>query len=490
MSRPSKTGRNDACPCGSNLKYKKCCQGKVDWGPLLTKPLGEQIPYLSLRGRNLLFVEHIASALQLDSVGPVKDFASLKRAFTPRAVQSIYEAIQKIWPCYKDYVTCLSSQQKDVTALYTGSYEPGAVFKALSRHTLYSERILLPDPFMYPVYIKDEFSPLIHPDQHRANTIKWSFLWMSLVPWIEMGLVNFIRTPGNFDPHVFHEIIEIQREKFKCNPELEEVANRLASETVDGMKVFDRGLMEHNFLSQPDEYLVDMYRRFPEGAPCKSKEEFLQFINNRRATHPYYVEMLPGQKGEFLHESTGACYEDSKRVCAITNSHIITDLSVRWKELEFDHRHATGRAGVWSPFAKALQNADLKILDNIPIQYAFRIRQEQRLDQMRHFFNRVWRACRDPEPYSDANAANLAAELDERVQEAKGEWDKIDKQLLKWLGTTGAVGGAFLSSGIVGFVPAAAAAVVSGVTGLALAQWQRKSFHNKFPAGLFLSSKR
>jgi uncharacterized protein YecA (UPF0149 family) len=24
----SKIGRNDACPCGSGLKYKKCCMGK------------------------------------------------------------------------------------------------------------------------------------------------------------------------------------------------------------------------------------------------------------------------------------------------------------------------------------------------------------------------------------------------------------------------------------------------------------------------------
>lgn len=26
--RESKVGRNDPCPCGSGLKYKKCCDGK------------------------------------------------------------------------------------------------------------------------------------------------------------------------------------------------------------------------------------------------------------------------------------------------------------------------------------------------------------------------------------------------------------------------------------------------------------------------------
>lgn len=29
MKRKSKIGRNDPCPCGSGLKYKKCCQGKT-----------------------------------------------------------------------------------------------------------------------------------------------------------------------------------------------------------------------------------------------------------------------------------------------------------------------------------------------------------------------------------------------------------------------------------------------------------------------------
>jgi hypothetical protein len=26
---PSKSGRNDACPCGSGKKYKKCCEAKA-----------------------------------------------------------------------------------------------------------------------------------------------------------------------------------------------------------------------------------------------------------------------------------------------------------------------------------------------------------------------------------------------------------------------------------------------------------------------------
>lgn len=32
-----KIGRNDPCPCGSNLKFKNCCMNKKDWNKLVKK---------------------------------------------------------------------------------------------------------------------------------------------------------------------------------------------------------------------------------------------------------------------------------------------------------------------------------------------------------------------------------------------------------------------------------------------------------------------
>jgi len=32
LVRRVKVGRNDPCPCGSGLKFKKCCISKVDQG--------------------------------------------------------------------------------------------------------------------------------------------------------------------------------------------------------------------------------------------------------------------------------------------------------------------------------------------------------------------------------------------------------------------------------------------------------------------------
>ena len=57
-------------------------------------------------------------------------------------------------------------------------------------------------------------------------------------------------------------------------------------------------------------------------------------------------------------------------MCSITNSHIVTNWRVRWKEVEFDREEAGIDIEGWSPFAKALQNATFKALNDVPLQAA------------------------------------------------------------------------------------------------------------------------
>lgn len=182
-------GRNDPCPCGSTKKYKACCLGKTDWEKLATAPPKVASCHLSLRGKNIGFVNGILAALQMDRFTPKTSFAEVKRAFTPRVVQEIFSLIAELWPDLDDFERCIQTESTTVTALYTGQYEPEAVFKAITRLALYCDKIYLVDPFVRPESVRDEFNPLLHPEEHRANAIKFTFLWMSLAPWIEANIV-------------------------------------------------------------------------------------------------------------------------------------------------------------------------------------------------------------------------------------------------------------------------------------------------------------
>jgi hypothetical protein len=336
-------------------------------------------------------------------------------------------------------------------------------------------------------YMREEFSPLLHPEEHRATAIKFMFLWIALFPWIDAGIVSFVRPLHDFIPNLWHEVLRIQRERFEGSEQLKKILEGEVSALRSETGPFDGGMGEYMFLSMPDE----VFRRDWEAVSAKhsdntSVDEFLEYIQKRREMHPYYVDPLPGQTGELFQESSGACYELAKRMCAITNSHIATNLPSRWKEVEIDREQAGIDLQGWSPFAKVLQDSDLKVLNNVPMQAALSLRKDNRLESLRLFLRKVWRTCRDPDEFSAENVVNFSSELQEEIGKANEEWKKIDQQLLKWFGATG---GALITSGVLGFVPAASAAAVTGVTGLIQAQMKRSAFKDRYPAGFFVGVK-
>jgi hypothetical protein len=383
-----------------------------------------------------------------------------------------------------DYERCIAPERQSVTALFTGNYQPEAVLRAITRLSLYCDKIYLVDPFLRPNQVRDEFNPLLHPAEHRATTIKFAFLWLSLVPWIHAGVVSIVRPMHDFIPGLWHEVIQLQDKRLEGHPELQRELHEEIQREMRRVGPLDRGMGELYILSFSDDALREMFPDFK--GIFKSPEEFVAYIQRRRDYHPYYVDRLPGQRAEFHQESSGAYYELAKRMCGLMNSHIVTDLRPRWKEVELDREAAGIDVQAWSPFAKALQQSDLKILNNVPLQAALTLREENRLQSLRLFLRKVWKSCRDPNEFSDVNAVNLSAELRDEIAKADDEWRKIDRDLLKWLRGTGA---ALVSSGVVGFLPAAAAASITGVTGLIQSRIRRSAFKERYPAGFFLGLK-
>lgn len=475
--------RNEECPCGSGKKYKKCCINNVNWSEVIKYPNVQYSQYLTLRGKNIQFFNTVLGILQIDKFAPNTPFSEYKKAFTPNTVRRIYELVDEFWPNTNNYVKVITENKDSTTALYTGTYDYNSIIRAVTRHSMYSEKIYLIDPFVSPSKVNDEFNPVLHPEYYRADAIKWTNLWFALFPWIDAGIINFIRPLDEFVPGLYQEVIKIQHTRFENNPELKKILETQTSATVDNMEPLDSGPFEHYILSHPDDYFRDMYRNGMFNT-FKNENDFLKYIQQRKDAHPYHVDRLPDQVNSITYSTTGANYELAKRICGITNSHLITDLKSRWKEIEIDRSSAGIDDKKWSTFAKALQNSELKILDSIPLSAALRLRQENRLESLRLFFRKIWKSCKNVDDFSEENSINLSSELADKIREAKSEWNKIDQDLLKWLGGTS---GALLSAGLVGWVPAAAGAVGTGVTGLIQSHLKRNSFKDQYPAGFFLS---
>jgi len=144
MSPTFKVGRNDPCPCGRVKKYKKCCEGRVDWQRLYRDGV-DPYRYLSIRGRNIAFVARITKILQFDSPEKTK-FTDYKASFTDKAVREIHEAVLEIWPPDLDIKNVLKETSAEVSGLYIGDYDRTFILRGIIRHSIYANKILVVDP--------------------------------------------------------------------------------------------------------------------------------------------------------------------------------------------------------------------------------------------------------------------------------------------------------------------------------------------------------
>ena len=356
--RIQKVGANTSCPCGSLKKYKACCRGHVDWETILTQGPSTLVRHLTTGGKNRLFLNRVLDALQLDTEGPI-DLPDFKRAFTSGAVRTIFEAVQFVWPDGEDLKRVLRRETEQASGLYIGRYEPELVRRGLARHSLYADRILLVDPLVHPRSVRDEFNPLLHPEMHRTSTLKWISLWISLLPWINEGIVGFVRAPGDFYPELALASYETTHARFDRHPELRALMDQeaAAERGTDRYQAY----LEQIMLTMPDSKIRAMASKeihTPQGI-----DKLLAYVQERREAHPGFLRPeRPNEGHHELHQiSTGTNYEQAKLIALHSNSYVMTDLRVRWREIELDRSESGIDSGAWSSFAKAFDGCAIEV---------------------------------------------------------------------------------------------------------------------------------
>jgi hypothetical protein len=487
-----KVERNGPCPCGSGQKFKKCCYGRVPWEDLFREGSPEVAEHLTIRGKNLAFLGVIGDALQLDNLDKEESWGAVKRACTPSAIRKIHEAIPGLWPTEDDLQRVLEAERDHVSGLYVGTYELGTIFRNLTRHSIYSDRLLLFDPFTDPRTMRPEYNPVEHPEIFRMTTLQWVRLWLALAPWIDAGLVQFVRRPDDINGGLLHEAMKAQKRKFDSNPEFARIIKDTMS-LVEGERAEAQDMKELIAISKSDPEIVASYVAMNPKADQFEIDRFMAAIARRREEHPYYVHGATPRdtgQGELLMTSTGSNFYIAKLVAASAGAHLITDLPSRWKEVEIDREAEGAGLGSWTPFAKAFQAAPLKVLGNVPLSAALTLRKEERLDDMRRFLKRVWKASRANDEMSDANGEALKDELIERIREADHEWRKIDQELVKWFTVqSGAAVAALPRVGTGGASWLAGGWMLGAVGAFGNAWYQRARFHRRYPAAFFLTLK-
>ena len=230
-------GRNDPCPCGSKIKYKHCCKGKVDWEKLLASNSPDIAFHLTNRGKNLMFIEGFSDILGVDLTTPT-EWAEIKGACNPKAVREIHELVPLIWPNADDLNRIFDNHRGKFNSLYVGHYEPRTIFRGVTRHSIYTDHVILFDPFQDHRRIAEQYNPVAHPEEHIFQTLKNLHIWVGFAPWVDAGLVSFIRSPVNYDYELFRTSLINQRKDIESNPELKEALDRAVNDSPELMRVF------------------------------------------------------------------------------------------------------------------------------------------------------------------------------------------------------------------------------------------------------------
>lgn len=487
MTSQTKVKPNDPCPCGTGKKYKKCCKGKVDWTHIFRSG-SDFRNHLSIRGRNNYFANRIAEILGFDNLTDAHGLKDYKAAFTSKAVREIHEAVMEAWPRNMDIYGTLERAASEVSGLYIGDYGPDYILRGIIRHSIYANKILVLDPFLYPSSVRDQYNPILEPDQYRSQTLKNVNFWLCLLPWIKAGIVEIIRTPADFNSSLKWESMQNQQRKFEENLELKRAVDESFLEWQK--RHGEKQRRELLLLSAPDSYLRETFEKLELAKEGCTVEEFIRHIQEQRDQSPDFLEpMGSDETSAQMHMwTTGSSYDIARLTATITRSYLVTDLHVRWREIELDRESHSVENKVWAPFAKAIQEAPLKYLNSVRLEDALTLRQEQRLESLRGFLQRVWKEASTGDAFDEVNSMRLAEELQDQIRLTEVEWNQIGIDLMKRIGeglTAGLLAAGPLIAAGHGMFLAAAAAAASAFT-LGTDQAQRSKFPDKFPAAFFM----
>ena len=254
---------------------------------------------------------------------------------------------------------------------------------------------------------------------------------------------------------------------------------------------FDEITRHDLLLAAPDEYLEQTLKEAGLEKDGFTAKDFLRYIQKQRDADPNFLEPfgIGPDEGQMRVISSGASYDIAQLTAKLTGSYLITDMHSRWREIELDRQANNAESTIWSPFAKALQESTLKCLGNVGLEHALALRKEKRLESLRGFFLRVWKAARADEPFDASNVRLLTEELRGEIAAAEDEWKKIDYDLITRAGSSLLAAGSGIISQGSGFFLAAETAVagVAGAVGfLRKSLLDHKNFPNRFPAAFFL----
>lgn len=318
-SRPLRP--RDLCGCGYGRSFAICCSKK----PTKLRPTWKE---RSIRERNMMLYNAIINVLDLR---PDKNWVQVRRELTDEQIKTVYQLYEGLWPLETDLLQLLPKPDGVARAVYTGSIHPSAIAEFALGAPIYFGEVLIQHPFLHSGTVKKSFSPTENPRAYRQEFLKTIVFFLTIMPLVELGAINLVPDPWNFDLHLRDETMrmaEARSARMIIDPDKEPRLKRLMEED------FKRGI-----ISLPREVLRSQLRRAIPDLGDESSDGALEYIEKLKERDPFTVlnedPLMGGEKGGQMNMMKLAPnFEMAMYLAQATGSSIVTDSAFRWAEIK------------------------------------------------------------------------------------------------------------------------------------------------------------
>lgn len=383
-----KLGRNDPCGCGSGKKFKKCCAGT----PPKNRPSWD---VLSIRERNGVLYRGIYDILGFNDG---KNWNDVRRELSNEQIVRIHQLYWTLWPIETDIFSLLPRPDETLRTIYTGVLDPRTIFIPLAVAPFFDE-VIIQHPFVHPKAVKPKFSPIENPHQHKYQTLKNLLFFLSLEPFIQSGIVNFIPDPCVFDNHLQHQMMHMAEAR-RGDVEIDQ-------KEKDRMMELGKDDFARTMRGGAEEQLKKMCAKSSQKLSAKDIDDVVRYMKSLNENDPLALlqDDLFEQGGQLMTHCMAPNFEMALFMAQATGSAILTDSKARWGELAMAQSNNLGF--VTYPYKK-IQDliASKDFIFNADPSESFNLCKKNNYGQLKSIFREIINKAKDGDLHIESSIQN------------------------------------------------------------------------------------
>jgi hypothetical protein len=140
-----------------------------------------------------------------------KDWVQIRRELTDDKIANIYSLYKGLWPIETDLLALLPKPDGEARAVYTGSIHPSSITDFAFAAPLYFGELIVAHPFVHSGALNKKYRPTENPKSYRQEFLKTILFFLNIMPLVDLGLINLIPDPCDFDFHLRDQMMMMAR---------------------------------------------------------------------------------------------------------------------------------------------------------------------------------------------------------------------------------------------------------------------------------------